>query len=74
MSDEFFLIAFLTLINIVLNVLTYVKSIVFASHKIENISNTVMIDYRCVVISCDNEQLHDFRYVDSVLMIENIVF
>jgi len=73
-SDEFVLIAFLTLINIVLNVLMHVKSIVFVSYKIENTNNAIMIDHRCVVMNCDDRQLHDFRYVDLILMIENAVF
>lgn len=73
MSNEFVLIALLTLINVVLNVFIHVKSIVLTNDEIQSLSNTVVLSYKCVMMYSYNYQLHNLRNVNSVLMIKNAV-
>jgi len=50
------------------------KSIMFANYELESTNNTIVINYKSVVMYCNDEQLYDFEYINSVLMIENVVF
>ena len=62
------------LINVILNVLVYIKSIMLINDKIQNLSDTVVLNYKYVMMYNYNSQLYNFRDVDSILMIENVVF
>jgi len=62
------------LINVILNVLVYIKSIMLINDKIQNLSDTVVLNYEFVMMYNYNSQLYNFRDVDSILMIENVVF
>ncbi len=42
--------------------------------KIQNLSDTVVLNYEFVMMYNYNSQLYNFRDVDSILMIENVVF
>ncbi len=72
--NKFILTALLTSVNVVLNVLTYIKSIMLTNNKIQNLSNAVVLNYKCVMMCNCNSQLHNFRNIDSILMIKNAVF
>ena len=72
--NEFVLTALLMLINVILNVLVYIKSIMLINDKIQNLSDTVVLNYKFVMMYNYNSQLYNFRDVDSILMIENVVF
>ncbi len=72
--NEFVLTALLMLINVILNVLVYIKSIMLINDKIQNLSDTVVLNYKYVMMYNYNSQLYNFRDVDSILMIENVVF
>jgi len=62
------------LINVILNVLVYIKSIMLINDKIQNLSDTIVLNYEFVMMYNYNSQLYNFRDVDSILMIENVVF
>ncbi len=44
------------------------------SDEIQNLSDAVMLSHECVIMCSYNSQLYSFRNVDSVLIIENVVF
>lgn len=74
MSDRFILIAFLILIDVILNKLTHIRLIMFMNYKIESTNNVIVISHRDVVMCCCNKYLHYFKYVNLILMIENVIF
>ncbi len=74
MCYKFVLSALLTLGNVVINEVVYMRSVVLAHDEFQNISDFIVLSHRGVIISDSNSQLHSFKDVDSVLMVENAIF
>ena len=60
--------------NVVINEVVHMRPVVLAHDEFQGTGNSVVPSHRGVMISSGDSQLHGFRDVDSVLVVENAIF